>query len=285
MSVALVGPADVSSMLLSMTTNWGDLALEEEQEDLFRKRIAAAQAEAAAAQAEADEFNMRDDDYSITKDALAGWEVPDLSLRKGIWENFPVTLTPIVTHDGVDRYAVRWHERNLVAWRAECRSYDEGANYQEYCEIRLSYALERFAHKYAVEPARDGSLMTLRMVFKPKEVVAEDTAEADPCAAPHAPVVAAAAAASAAAATPAAAATAAPTGAVPRRKVLATLLSFPLSWVQEGKFFKLEIHKKRLSESGRTWNDVEFDLLAALQECACTVSPGRGKFVMFVTEN
>jgi hypothetical protein len=263
-------------MLLSMTMNWGDLALEEEQEELFRKRIAAAQAEADAAQAEADEFNMRDDEYSTTKDALAGWEVPDLSLRKGIWENFPVTLTPIVTHDGVDRYAVRWHERNLVAWRADCCSYDEGANYQEYCEIRLNYALERFAHKYAVEPARDGSLMTLRMVFKPKEVVAEGTAEvaADPCAAPHAPVVAVAA-------TPAAATT----GAVPRRKVLATLLSFPLSWVQEGKFFKLEIHKKRLSESGRTWNDVEFDLLAALQECACTVSPGRGKFVMFVTEN
>jgi hypothetical protein len=251
-------------MLLSMTMNWGDLALEEEQEDLLRRRLAAAQAEADAAQAEADEFNMCDDEYSTTKDALAGWEVPDLSLRKGIWENFPVTLTPIVTHDGVDRYAVRWHERNFDAWRANCCSYDEGANYQDYCEIRLNYALERFAHKYAVEPARDGSLMTLRMVFKPKEVVAEDAAEvaADPCAAPSAPVVA-----------------------VPRRKVLATLLSFPLSWKQEGKLFKLQIHKKRLSESGKTWNDVEFDLLAALQECSCTVSPGRGDFVMFVTEN
>lgn len=265
-------------MLLSMTTNWGDLALEEEQEDILRRRIAAAKAEAAEAQADADEFNMRDDEYSITKDALAGWEVPDLSLRKGIWENFPVTLTPIASNDGVDRYAVRWHERNLGAWRADCHSYEEGANYQEYCEIRLNYALERYTHKYAIEAARDGSLMTLRMVFKPTEVVAEPVA--DPCAAP-------ATATATATATPvvAAPATASPT--VPRRKVLATLLAFKyVSWKQDGKLFKLQINKKRLSESGKTWNDVEFDLLAALQECACTVSPSPNRdFVLYVTEN
>jgi hypothetical protein len=130
------------------------------------------------------------------RDALEGWKIPNLTLRKGIWENFPVTLVPIDDGDGTDRYAIMWHRKNLAAWRNErSQSYDEYQEYEGFAEVRLFYALVAYEHKYTIEGARsDDQICVIAMVHTPAEAAApapavETVPTAEPEAAAPAPVV------------------------------------------------------------------------------------------------
>lgn len=105
------------------------------------------------------------------REALENWTIPNITLRKGIWENFPVVLTPIDDGDGTDRYAVTWHRRNLAVWRNErpC-SYDEHMEYEGFTQVRLEYTLAVYSHKYEVEdPRSEDQLCVIRMVHAPVE--------------------------------------------------------------------------------------------------------------------
>jgi len=101
---------------------------------------------------------------------LDGFKVPDLKLRKGIWENFPVALVPLDDGNGVDRYGVAWHNKNLREWKdTRSKSAKEKANYQHWCEVRLLHSVRQYPKQYKILPARNSSqLFVLEMVFKKK---------------------------------------------------------------------------------------------------------------------
>jgi len=101
---------------------------------------------------------------------LEGFKVPDLKLRKGIWENFPVALVPLDDGNGVDRYGVAWHNKNLREWKdARSNSAKEKANYQHWSEVRLLHSVRQYPKQYKILPARNPSqLFVLEMVFKKK---------------------------------------------------------------------------------------------------------------------
>lgn len=109
--------------------------------------------------------------YSEEEEMLENWSVPDLTLRKGIWENFPVSLVKIDDGDGTDRYAVVWHRKNLEEWaKTRAESYDEYQEYDAWCEWRLRYALEAHSRKYIVEEPRDDDMiLVIAMVHAPKD--------------------------------------------------------------------------------------------------------------------
>lgn len=112
---------------------------------------------------------------SAMPNELENWTMPNLTLRKGIWENFPVTLTPLGDNDGTERYAVEWHKKNLREWRdARSASYDEWMEYQAFAEFRLIHALRAYAHKYTIEPPRNkDQILVLAMVHSgPREAAA-----------------------------------------------------------------------------------------------------------------
>ena len=101
---------------------------------------------------------------------LDGFTVPDLKLRKGIWENFPVALVPLDDGNGIDRYGVAWHNKNLREWKdARSKSAKEKANYQHWSEVRLLHSVRQYPKQYKILPARNPSqLFVLEMVFKKK---------------------------------------------------------------------------------------------------------------------
>jgi len=99
-------------------------------------------------------------------DATYNWTVPDLRLRKGIWENFPVILNPVDDGDGTDRYSICWNRRKLAEWRdTRAESFAEWLDYEDYCLLRLMYALELNPNKYIIEEGREqGQICVIAMV-------------------------------------------------------------------------------------------------------------------------
>jgi hypothetical protein len=99
---------------------------------------------------------------------LRDYKIPSLKLRKQIWTAFPVALTAIPSQDETQRYAVRWHENNLRAWRAErATSWAEHYNYKEFCKARLLYALAAHPKQYRIElPQSDADICVIAMVHK-----------------------------------------------------------------------------------------------------------------------
>ena len=106
-------------------------------------------------------------------DILEDYRVPNLRLRKDIWETFPVVLIKIDDKDGVERYAVLWHNKHLKEWQKTApQSWDEYMEYPHWTEVRLHHALKQHPHLYKVLPPRDPSqLMVIEMVFKKKREV------------------------------------------------------------------------------------------------------------------
>lgn len=93
--------------------------------------------------------------WNINAEALEDYIVPDLRLRKAIWETFPVDLKPIVTRDGTDRYAIVWNQKKLKEWReTRAETHDEYMDYADYQAARLLYALKQHSRIYRLEPAR-----------------------------------------------------------------------------------------------------------------------------------
>jgi len=98
------------------------------------------------------------DAYYEIDDILENWEVPNISERKAIWRNFPVSVKAreLGCADGKDRYAVVLHEENLEQWRKDrSETWDEYQNYETWALARLEHALDRYSHIYTVEPADD----------------------------------------------------------------------------------------------------------------------------------
>jgi len=102
------------------------------------------------------------------KEILEGFKVPDLKLRKGIWENFPVALVAIDDGNDVDRYGIAWHNKNLKEWKnTKAKSAKEKDNYQHWCEVRLLHSVRQYPRQYKILPARNPSqLFVIEMVFK-----------------------------------------------------------------------------------------------------------------------
>jgi hypothetical protein len=200
--------------------------------------------------------------------------MPDLKLRKNIWENFPVSLIPLPDTDGTDRYSVVWHEKNLRDWRTldgTCQSMDEHECYEEFCRARLLRALEAHAHKYRVEPAHGHrQICVIAMVHSDTIATTAPTV---------APVVATATTVTTVASVVAPAATAVVTVASRRgKKALDVLKSAPVSWDRDGKIHNVKPHMKKLRDRGLTANDITFDLMEELSLCDdCVVSSATRK--------
>ena len=95
---------------------------------------------------------------TVEEEILDGWVVPDLTERKAIWRNFPVSVKAreLGCADGKDRYAIVWHTENFDTWRAErSDSNEEYQDYESWVLTRLDHALAKYSHIYTVERAED----------------------------------------------------------------------------------------------------------------------------------
>ena len=179
-------------------------------------------------------------------DLFRNWDMPDLKLRKNIWEKFPVSLIQLPETDGTDRYSVVWHEKNLREWReVRSMSMDEHDCYEEFCRARLMRALEAHSHKYRIEPATaERQICILAMVHSDATATATATA----------------------------------TAAAERPKALGILKRWAVSWDREGKIHYIKPHMKKLRDLGVTPEEITFDLLDELGMCDdCVVSAATRK--------
>lgn len=88
---------------------------------------------------------------------VAEWSVPNLKLRKDIWENFPVVLTPIDDGDRTARYAITWHIKHIDEWSDNPRyavTFAEHMDYTSFSEYKLLYSLSKHSKQYVIEPPR-----------------------------------------------------------------------------------------------------------------------------------
>lgn len=85
------------------------------------------------------------------REILEDFKIPKLNLCKNIWEHFPVVLVPLKDTKKPKQYAVVWHNKNLKEWRNErAESWDEWMDYQEWCEVRILYALRHYPELYKI---------------------------------------------------------------------------------------------------------------------------------------
>jgi hypothetical protein len=215
--------------------------------------------------------------WTVEQEALYKYVVPDLSLRKAIWETFPVNVQPIRERfeDGAERYSIVWNEERaeyLKNYPIADMCMDHYEDFDTWQTIRLFHALEAHTRKYRVEPARhEGEMCVIAMVFTPKEEASTATATAT--------------------ATAIATVSPPPVVSATSPKALATLRNFPVSWKREGSAHFIEVHRGKMMASFPTtfrsmpnWKqnemvgaymaDLKRSLLLALASCGdCTVSP------------
>jgi len=181
------------------------------------------------------------------RDILSGWSCPNLSLRKGLWENFPVDVVPLNSSGSVDRYVIRWNDAKLADWRnSRAESWDEYQEFDAWCRFRLIDALAEYSNKYTVEQSLesrgDGSICVISMAHE----------------APRAPR---------------------PAG--PR--ALDVLAKYPVSWDRDNKIHRIKLHRVKAAQLGAKENEVAFDLMGELANCVdCAVTRQAG-YMMVVT--
>ena len=92
----------------------------------------------------------------VNTEILENWVMPNLTKRKGVWENFPVVMKELPEEgDGILRFAVEWHNKNVEEWKgSRSASYDEWMEYKAWAEFRLLHALRHHSHIYKIEPPR-----------------------------------------------------------------------------------------------------------------------------------
>lgn len=229
----------------SGTISWGDLCLEMPQRKT--KRVV--------------------EDRSLA----FGWdlEIPQLNLRKDIWNNLPVIVEALGTGaDGAERHAIRVHRKNWSEWR-ETRAvdYDDWLNWDVNTEFRIMKALES-SSSWTVEESDDpNTFAVIRMNIKAREKLAEEPVApaAKPAAAPAADGWTTVPARTAVAAAPA--------GPVLMR-INDITGNFPACWNNEttprssarrGDIISISIHNTKLRDAGLNRAKVERDLLAALR--------------------
>jgi len=90
-------------------------------------------------------------------DPDAGWDCPELVLRKDIWEHFPVTLIPLGKDaGGAERHSVQWHRVKLAQSRTSSDFDEDIAT----IERRLLKALDS-SSKWDVLPAEQRGYVTI----------------------------------------------------------------------------------------------------------------------------
>jgi len=127
--------------------------------------------------------------YALENNALENWSMPNLTMRKGIWENFPVVLKQLEDRNGTERFAIEWHRKHLKEWKDErSASMEEWMEYQAYAEFRLIHALRAHADQYVIEPPRTkDQIVVIAMKSEPRvEPRVEPRAAASRAAAPRA---------------------------------------------------------------------------------------------------
>ena len=238
--------ADFMAAMNSGAISWGDLCLEAPPRAQKQKRVV--------------------EDRSLP----FGWdlEIPQLKLRKDIWENFPVIVEALGTGaDGAERHAVRVHRKNWSEWRqTKAVDFDDWLNWDENTEFRLMKALESCRSWTVEESADPSTFAVIRMNFVPREEVAMPTATA-------AAKAAAPASADGWTTVPVRSAPAAAAGPVLAR-INDITANFPTCWNNEttprssarrGDIISISIHNTKLRDSGLDRAKVERDLMAALR--------------------
>ena len=193
-------------------------------------------------------------------DALTGFTVPDLTLRKGIWENWPVVLKPVDDCDGTARYAIEWHWDRLDAsfvTEGASRNLD-AMEWEDILRQRLFHSLAAYSNKYTVEAARDeNQICVIAMVHGMRAATASETATA-------------------AVATPSAVRHGV-------RRALDILKMAPVSWDRDGSKHTVKLHNKKCKELGLSEAAVKTDLLNALAACGdCVVTASNIKGILCV---
>jgi len=206
----------------------------------------------------------------------AGWECPELLLRKDIWTHFPVTLIPLGKDaGGAERHSVQWHRVKLAQSR-KSSDFDEDV---ATIERRLLKALMA-SSKWDVLPAEQRGYVTivpetpqtgeltarreiciLRMNFVPEEPAAP---AAEPTAVDGWVQVGAAAPAPAPA----------PGPAIELRR-LNDLRDIHCVWktLDGGKIYSVQIHEKNTKAAGLDVAKHTANVLAAIKHSASLPRP------------
>lgn len=228
------------------SVNWGDMEFEQAELDSDNEYVYDVPAALVASA----------DPWAVSEaEALDGFTVPDLTLRKGIWTAFPVILKPVDDFDGTARYSIDWHWDNLDAsFETQGRNLDL-LEWEDILRQRLFYSLRAFSNKYTIEPARDANqLCVISMVHLPRSEVVEEIATAVPAAARHGV-----------------------------RRALDILKMAPVSWDREGAKHTVKPHNKKCKELGLSEAAVKKDLLAALATCGdCVVTASNIKGILCI---
>ena len=149
---------------------WGNIILEDEKRFPPNKtrRAKSKSPSPKRSTTRSNHFNMNVKDAA---EILDGYEIPDLKLRKGIWENFPVALVFLNDTNGVDRYGVEWHNKNFKEWqKTHPKSKKEKDNYKHWTKVRLYTSLKQYPKQYKILPPRNPKqLFVLEMVFNAKK--------------------------------------------------------------------------------------------------------------------
>jgi hypothetical protein len=185
-------------------------------------------------------------------DALTGFTVPDLTLRKGIWENFPVILKPVDDCDGTARYAIEWHWDRLDASFETCGANLDAMEWEHILRMRLYHSLATYSNKYTVEDARDENQICVIAMVHGVRAVAETTVV--PSAVRHGV-----------------------------RRALDILKMAPVSWDRDGAKHTVKLHNKKCKELGLSEAAVKADLLAQLATCGdCVVTNSAVKGILCI---
>ena len=214
------------------------------------------------------------DDYQA-QELEFGWdlEIPQLKLRKDIWENFPVVVEAMGTGaDGAERHAIRIHRKNWAEWReTKAESFDDWQDWDMNTEFRLMKALNA-CRAWTVEKSTEpGTFAVIRMNFVPQLPAVAEAAAAPAAAAPALAAADGWATVRSAAAAPLPAVAAA--GPVLAR-INDITYNFPTCWNNEttprtsarrGDIISISIHNTKLRDAGLDRAKVERDLMAALR--------------------
>jgi len=196
--------------------------------------------------------------WAVSEDeALEDFVVPDLTLRKGIWENWPVVLKPIDNGDGTARYSIEWHWANLEkSFETTAHGNLDLLEWQDILRIRLLHALGVYNNKYTVEAARDNHQICVIAMVHGTRVEATATATNTPVPAAMRNGV---------------------------RRALDILKMAPVTWDRDGNKHMVKLHNKKCKELGLSESTVKTNLMAELATCGdCTVSTSNVKGIICV---
>ena len=142
---------------------WSDILMEEDSKYKYKSRSPASK---SPRMPRAPAGSPASPPYSPINDVFEGFKTPDLRLRKFIYETFPVVLEEIPSRNGKERYAVKWHRKNLEEWRSSrTESFEEAMEYQLFSELRLIHSLRKHPHLYALhEPRSKDEIVVIEML-------------------------------------------------------------------------------------------------------------------------